>query len=65
LGDGPAIASYVEATQQSKGVRNLLRSRLELRSVNRVHRMQPAYLQLTLGTESLPIDEQSVVAESE
>jgi hypothetical protein len=30
-----------------------------------MHRMEPAYLQLTIGAEGLPIDEQGIVAERE
>ena len=62
---GRRLRPDMEATQQSKRIGDFLCSRLELRSINRMHRMQPAYLQLTIGAESLPIDEQSIVAERE
>jgi hypothetical protein len=63
LGDGTAVTPDVEATQQSKCIGDLLCSRLQPCSVDRTHGMQPAQLKLTIGAQSLPIDEQSIVAE--
>ncbi len=65
LADGAAVAPDVKVTQQSKRVGNLLCSRLELRLIDGMHGVESTYLQLTIRTESLPIDEQGVVAERE
>ena len=65
LGDWAAIASHVEPAQQSKGIGDFLDSRLELRSIDRMHRMESAYLQFTISAESLPVGEQGIIAERE
>ena len=65
LGDWATIASHMQPAQENKGVGHFLDGRVELRALNRMHRMEPTYLQLTIRAESLPIEEQGVVAESE
>jgi len=65
LSDRTAVAPDVEATQQDKCIGDLLCSRLELRSLDRMHGMESAYLQLTIGADSLPIGQQGIVAERE
>jgi hypothetical protein len=63
LGDGTVVPPHVEAAQQSKCIGYLPCSRIELCSVHRIHGMQPTQLKLTIGAQSLPIHEQSIVAE--
>ena len=53
LCDWAAVASHMEAAQQSERIGDFLGGRLELIAVNRMHRMQSAYLQLTVGAESI------------
>ena len=65
LGDGPTVAVQVEATHQVKCICDLLCSRLKLVSIDRVHRMESAYLQVTIVADCLPVDEQGVVAKRE